>query len=148
MQDYLRIARRAARNGNARFFQLEYILDAAQNQAPAQKLDAVEHCLITLQHQVCHWYNAAFLKDDTLAKYNDVVKAIAYARSLDNGPKRRQEIVAAFNQLVDLLPVLKESKDKYDDMKHEYKKGRRAFIDKLNETRDYRSAPIKMNDYV
>lgn len=147
MQDYLRIARRAAREGNARFSQLEYILDAANNQAPTQKLDAVELCLTTLQHQVCHWYNAAALNNDTLAKYNDVVKAIAYARMLDNGPKRRQEIVAAFNQLVELLPALKESKDKYDDMKYQYKE-RRAFIDKLNETRDYRSAPIKMNDHV
>lgn len=138
MKTYLREARKAARKGTARPFQLEYIL----NEPGDTPRKIVESCEL-----VANMFKKVF---DSGENAECLEFAFHYIEQCKSKRPNRNRRAIVDNYILATLKALYESYDErifqIEDNAYQCKKQRREFIDFLNATRSPYSRPISYND--
>ena len=142
MKTYLREARKAARKGTARPFQLEYILNEPGD---------TPHKIVASCELVANMFKKVFDSGENADELNYALYFIEQCKA----KRPRRSMTPVRYAIVDLyiLDTLKALYPKYhdrifqiEDNAYQCKKQRREFIDFLNATRSPYSRPISYND--
>ena len=138
MKTYLKEAKKAARNGKAKPFQLEYIL----NEPGDTPKKIVESCEL-----VANMYKKVFDSGKNAECLEFAFHSIEQCRSKRSNRNSRAIVD---NYILATLRALYEAYNErifqIEDNAYQCKKQRREFIDFLNATRNASSCPISYND--